>query len=73
MSYVVWSKYVTVGKYLIVEDTNVNGHPVRDDFDPGPMEAVRQFLAENNDFEADRTQERFLVTFNPSGYLKRVR
>jgi len=69
----VWSKYVTVGQYLIVEDTNVNGHPVRDDFGPGPMEAVRQFLAENNNFEVDRTQERFLVTFNPSGYLRRVR
>ena len=60
------------GDYLIVEDTNVNGHPTYEEFGPGPMEAVRRFLGENSDFEVDRRCERFLMTLNPNGYLKRV-
>lgn len=62
---------VQVGDYLIVEDTNVNGHPVRPDFGPGPMEAVDRFLRENDDFAPDPQCERFLLTMNPNGYLKR--
>ena len=59
------------GCYLVVEDTNVNGHPVRPDFGPGPMEAVQAFLEEDQgrEFTPDRSREKFLMTFNPSGYL----
>lgn len=64
---------VTPGCYMIVEDTNVNGHPVFADFGPGPMEAVQQFLAETGGWEIDRHAERLLVTFNPSGYLRKIR
>jgi cephalosporin hydroxylase len=58
---------------MIVEDTNINGHPVRSDFGPGPMEALDAFLRESADFIIDRDKEKFLVTFNPRGYLKKVR
>jgi cephalosporin hydroxylase len=64
---------VQPGDYLIVEDTNVNGHPTFPEFGPGPMEAVTRFLSECDDFEVDRRCERFLMTLNPSGYLRRKR
>jgi len=68
---VTYSPLVQPGDYLVVEDTNINGHPTLQEFGPGPMEAVLRFLSETDDFEVDRRCERFLMTLNPSGYLKR--
>jgi cephalosporin hydroxylase len=68
-----YAPLVTKGSYLVVEDTNLNGHPILPAFGPGPMEAVEEFLAESPEFEVDRTREKFLMTFNPGGFLKRVR
>ena len=65
----VYGEFVTPGYYMIVEDTNVHGHPVSIKHPPGPMEAVEQFLKESNEFKSDRTCEKFLLTFNPKGYL----
>jgi cephalosporin hydroxylase len=65
--------FVTPGSYCVIEDGNVGGHPVRREFGAGPQEAVRAFLAENDAFEVDRSREKFYLTFNPSGYLRRVR
>lgn len=65
----IYSKLVTNGQYLIVEDTNINGHPVLKDFGRGPMEALDNFLKENKEFQIDRSKEKFLLTFNPKGYL----
>ena len=67
----IYSALVTPGEYLIVEDTNLNGHPVCPEFGPGPREAVVEFLAENAGFEADRSREKLLLTFNPQGYLRK--
>jgi cephalosporin hydroxylase len=68
-----YAPMVTQGSYIIVQDTCVNGHPVRPDYGPGPMEAVEEFLASDSRFEADRSREHLLFTFHPKGYLKRVR
>jgi cephalosporin hydroxylase len=68
---VAYSPLVHPGDYLIVEDTDINGHPTYKDFGPGPMEAVESFLASCDDFVTDSTCERFLLTMNPKGYLRR--
>ena len=63
---------VSPGCYLIVEDTNINGHPVRPDWGPGPMEALDDFLKDNREFIVDPAREKFMMTQNPRGYLKRL-
>jgi cephalosporin hydroxylase len=64
---------VTPGCYLVVEDTIVNGNPVLPDFGPGPAEAVARYLAlEPSLFVVDRDREKFRLTFNPGGYLRRI-
>jgi len=67
-----YSQFVNKDSYLIVEDSDINGHPVRPEFGPGPFEAVEEFLKSNNDFVIDTSKEKFLMTQNPNGYLKRV-
>jgi cephalosporin hydroxylase len=67
-----WSHVVTPGSYLIVEDSNVNGHPADPKFGPGPMEAIDAFLAKDKRFQIDPMREKFFMTFNPRGYLKRI-
>jgi cephalosporin hydroxylase len=68
-----YASLITVGSYLVVEDTNVNGNPVLAEWGPGPREAVQRFLTETDAFVVDREREKFFMTFNPGGYLKRVR
>ena len=68
-----YSPLVRVGDYLIVQDTNVNGHPVQPGFGPGPQEAVQAFLASTDAFAPDRSRERLVLTFSPNGYLRRVK
>jgi cephalosporin hydroxylase len=63
---------VTPGNYLVVEDTNLGGHPIWPDFGPGPMAAAREFLAERTDFALDPQREKFGLTFNPNGFLRKT-
>jgi len=67
-----YSKFVSVGSYLIVEDTNVNNHPVYGEHGDGPMEAVEEFLKSNKQFKVDKSCEKHYLTFNPNGYLQRI-
>jgi cephalosporin hydroxylase len=67
-----YAPLVSPGCYLIVEDTNVNNRPVLPEHGPGPWEAVAEFLKTSRSFEIDRSREKFLLTFNPSGYLRRI-
>jgi cephalosporin hydroxylase len=68
---VAYSPLLRAGDYLIVEDTNVNGHPTRADFGPGPMEGLEKFLGGNDEFVVDAQCERFMLTMHPRGFLRR--
>ena len=67
-----YSPLVSPGCYLVVEDGFLGGRPVRPDAAPGPSEALDAWLAEDPPFEPDRWRERFLLTQNPRGYLRRI-
>jgi cephalosporin hydroxylase len=70
-----YSPLATEGNYLIVEDTHLNGHPIFTSAvapGPGPMESVQRFLAADNRFEVDSSREKYGLTSNPGGFLKRV-
>jgi cephalosporin hydroxylase len=69
----VYAPLVPVDSYVIVENTIVNGHPVWPGFGPGPLEAVKRILAQHGEFVADTTMEKYGLTFNPNGFLKRTR
>ena len=59
------SPFVSLGSYLVVEDTNILAD--------GPRQAVEVFLSSCSDFVVDEAREKFLLTFNPNGYLKRIK
>jgi len=67
----IYPGFVSPGCYLIIEDTNINGHPVSKEFGPGPMEAMEKWAKTQKDFSLDESREKFLVTFHPKGYWKR--
>ncbi|WP_456159475.1 Rhamnosyl O-methyltransferase [Bacillus anthracis] len=68
-----YKSIVTKGSYIIVEDTSINGNPVSPDWGPGPMEAVEEFLATNNNFIIDESKHKFFISFNPKGFLKKIK
>jgi cephalosporin hydroxylase len=67
-----YAPLVTPGSYLVVEDTNINGRPIGRELGPGPHEAVDTFLSEAPGFARDVSREKFFLTFNPGGFLRRL-
>jgi cephalosporin hydroxylase len=61
------------GDYVVIEDGNINGHPVLPDWGPGPYEALSDYKREfPDDYETDtRSEEKFGFTFAPGGFLIR--
>jgi cephalosporin hydroxylase len=61
------------GDYLIVEDSNVNGHPVLASHGPGPFEALQEYFQQYpEDYRRDTEREaKFGFTFAPRGFLVR--
>lgn len=66
-----YQRLVGLGQYLVVEDTNVNGHPVYESFGPGPHEATETFLQEQSRFEEQALWKRNLFSFHR--WLRRIR
>ncbi len=69
-----YAGFVTPGQFLVVEDTNINGRPVEQDWmgGPGPGDALDVWLPNHPEFVADQMAERFLMTFYPGGWLRRT-
>ena len=67
-----YAPLVPVGSYVIVEGSIVNGAPVWPGFGPGPVEALKRLRASHPEFMADLEVQKYSVTFNPEGYLKRL-
>lgn len=66
-----YTPMVSEGSYFIAEDGIVD---VMDweEHTPGPLVAARQFAAGSDEFIIDHTREKFLLTYAPDGFLKRV-
>ena len=58
----VFAPYVSLGQMLVVEDTNTIG----------PSTALRAWLPTHPEFQPEILCERWLQTFSPSGWLRRV-
>ncbi len=67
-----WVPALKAGDHLAVEDSNVNGHPVRPEFGPEPYEAAGEFVRENPGIlVADVAREqKFRPTAAPNGFWK---
>jgi len=65
---------LVAGDYLVVEDSNINGHPVAKSFGPGPYEAIQEYFRMfPHDYEHDFDRERkFGFSFAPNGFLRRL-
>jgi cephalosporin hydroxylase len=62
---------VAIGSYLIVEDTIVEFLQLPPF--PGPLRAVEEFAEDRAvEFVIDRSREKYIMTYNPKGYLLRV-
>jgi cephalosporin hydroxylase len=69
---VLYGSLVAPGCYFVVEDGIVD---LMDwpQYQPGPLVAVQRFLAQNSSFVTDESREKFILTYAPGGFLKRVR
>ena len=76
-----YASLVSLGSYLVLPDTFIEyfpkGYFSKDrpwDVGDNPMTALREFLANNNQFEIDRNLcNKLMITEAFDGYLKRVR
>lgn len=66
----IYSKLVSPDCYFIVED-GICKESYIDGPKPGPYEAIHKFLSNHDDFYIDKKREKFLLTYNPDGFLKK--
>ena len=64
---------VGVDSYVIVTDTIVGGRPVWTSFGPGPTDGIKLILGRHGEFAPDPDMEKYALSFNTGGFLRRVR
>ena len=76
----IYSDLLFSGNYMIVEDGNLNGHPLPPQWhtqtanEGGPFEAIEEFMKVNTGFHIDKEYEnRSLFSYAPSGYIKKLK
>jgi len=76
----VYSRFVSKGSYIVVQDTVIDSNPKFVDWfvlpwaigaTAGPSLAVQEFLDKNTNFRRDKRWEKFYFTFYPGGFLKK--
>ena len=68
-----YANFVTRDSYLIVQDSCIDVLPTARSQRPGPLPAIRRFLATHPEFEIDhQADSRFLISHHPCGWLRRV-
>jgi cephalosporin hydroxylase len=67
-----YTPFVTSGSYVLVQDGVIDTLPTARSERPGPLVAIKEFLARHPEFEVDHARsERFLITHHPLGWLRR--
>jgi len=70
-----YSPFVSLYSYFIIKDGIVDLFHYGDGLgfqESGPLAAVEEFLSRNSNFIVDVSRERYVLTYNPKGFLKRV-
>lgn len=74
----IYQDFVVPGCYIVVFDTNTSrlaelGVCDKKYINNGPKEAVEEFLKMNDNFEIDKSYNKLYVSYNPDGYLRRIK
>ena len=67
-----YAPLISEGCYFVAEDGIVDVM-AWGEYTPGPAVAAQRFVSETDEFVIDHSREKFLLTYTPGGFLKRVR
>jgi len=73
-----YQEFILPGGYIVVFDTNTSELAEQGACDEkyinnSPMEAIYDFLNENDSFEIDDNYNKLYISYSPNGYLRRVK
>jgi cephalosporin hydroxylase len=70
-----YSPLVSINNYFIVEDGVIDLFYANDGIGghEGPLKATVHFIESNSNFIFDSSCERYQITYNPKGFLKRIK
>ena len=67
-----YSNLVTKGCYFVVEDGICKEDFIPNSPIPGPYEASHEFIKNHPEFKIDKKMVKFIFTYNPDGFLKKI-